>query len=124
MLRIDSEKTIEITRGDSATLTISAKDKSGEQYTFVNGDVIHLRVYEKGNTSNVVLDKFVTVNESTTSVAINLTHEDTTIGDLIDKPVTYSYEVEESTSHTTIIGHTQEEGAKKFILLPEAKEEE
>ena len=58
-------------------------------------------------------------------MSIPITSTDTTIGDYIDKKVTYWYEVEinPDINGYTIIGY-DENGPKKFILLPEGVRDE
>lgn len=124
MLKIDSDKTIHITRGDSGTLTISANNNDGTEYAFQTGDIVRLKVMNKNNVSDIVLtiDKTATAGEKTVDISFN--SEDTRIGELINKPVTYWYEVELNPDNNgnTIIGY-DEDGAKLFILYPEGKDE-
>lgn len=121
MFEIDTDKTIHLTRGDIATIEVSATDKDTDSpYTFNEGDVVRLTVCEKGGYENVVLRKDVTVGEVTKTVDIDLNSEDTKIGEIINKPTKYWYEVElnPDTAPQTIVGH-DEDGAKLFILYPE-----
>src|SRR5574344_767540 len=124
MLKIDSEKKIHITRGDSGTITITAKDNDGTDHTFEVNDVIRLKVVDKNDMSTIVLTKDTTVATQGTSVDIELQSTDTRIGELINKPVTYWYEVELNPdgNSNTIIGY-DDDGPKEFILYPEAKGE-
>lgn len=123
MLKIDSEKTIHCTRGDAGTIVITANDNGGNPYTFQVNDTIRLKVMEKNNPSSILLNKEVKVLETSTSVSVSLTSSETKIGDLINKPSTYWYEVElnPDTSCNTLIGY-DEDGAKLFMLYPEANE--
>lgn len=124
MFDILSDKTICITRGDIAVLDISAIKKEGQEaeeaYSFVSGDIVRLTVVEKGKYSNVVLIKDVEVKAETTTVSIDLESADTRIGDIINKPVDYWYEIElnPDTAPQTIIGHDGD-GPKIFRLYPE-----
>lgn len=124
MLHYDSsKKQIQINRGDSATLIVTAKDKTGEPYTFQIGDAVKFKVTEAKNEDSIILQKETTIDEEVTSVAIMLTSEDTKIGNLINKPVTYWYEISvESTGGEvqTIIGYDAK-GPKEFVLNPEAR---
>lgn len=122
MLKIDSEKKIHVTRGDSGTIVITAQNSDGTDYEFVAGDVIRLRVMEKKNVTNTVLLIDVEVKENSKSVDMGINSEETRIGDYINSPVTYWYEVElnPETNSTTIIGY-DEDGAKEFILYPEGR---
>lgn len=121
MVRIDNEYNIDVTRGDIMSFQIKAVDKFGNFYMFQQGDVVRFKVTEKGNVENVLLQKDVDVIEETSEVELFIDGSDTKIGDFINKPVKYWYEVElnPDTAPQTIIGYTQEEGAKIFTLLPE-----
>lgn len=122
MFKIEG-KTVHITRGDTGTLRISAKNSDNTSYTFQVGDVLRLNVFKKKDCGCVELTKDVTVATSGTTVDISLTSEDTTIGEVISKPSTYWYEVilNPETVEQTIIGYDLN-GEKDFILYPEAKE--
>ena len=122
MLKIDSEKKIHITRGDSGTIVITAQNSDGSDHEFVAGDVVRLRVMEKRNVTNTVLTVDVVVTENSTSVDMGLNSDQTRIGGYINSPVTYWYEVElnPETNSTTIIGY-DDEGEKEFILYPEGR---
>lgn len=113
MFKIDSEKNIEINRGDRGTIKI--KNKSGN---FAIGDKIKFSVVNKKDYSEVVLQKTITVMEESEYVYLTLTKEDTTIGDIISKPVKYNYEIEYNGDNTAI-GYDEDKG-KQFILYPEA----
>lgn len=118
MQKIDGT-TIKLNRGDVLSLSLSVKNQDGTDYIFHSGDKVVFSIYEKGKMSgNAVFLKEINVTEDVNLVSIDLTSEDTKIGDLIDKPVTYWYEVELNNQYT-IIGYDDEEGAKQFILYPE-----
>ena len=120
MFTIDSDLTIHLTRGDIAPIEISAKMSEEEYYTFQIGDVVRFKVFEKSKVSNIVLAKEVLVNKESTIIDICLESEDTKIGDLINKPKDYWYEVEVNpdTSPRTIVGYDKK-GPKVFRLYPE-----
>lgn len=122
MFKIENKK-IHITRGDIALIEIKVQNDDGSDYIFQKDDVIQLNVFKSKDCSCVVLTKRVTVEDQTTSVNISLTSKDTTIGELINKPVKYWYEVilNPDNEEQTIIAY-DEEGAKEFWLYPEAKE--
>lgn len=124
MLKIDNEKRISITRGDSGTITITANDSDGSTHNFSIGDILRLKVMMKGDVSNIVLTKDVTAVAAGTSVDMALTSTDTLIGELINKPVTYWYEIElnPGLNSNTIICY-DEDGPKEFVLYPEASGE-
>ncbi len=122
MFSINNDKSIYITRGDIATIEISAYVSEDEMYTFKVGDVIRLKVFEKKRCDVVVLSKDVVIKSETTEVSISLSSADTRIGDLINKPVDYWYEVEinPDTTPQTIIGYDMD-GPKIFRLFPEGE---
>lgn len=119
MFYISDDLTINITRGDSAVLSVSATI-TDTSYEFKPDDVIRLKVFARKDCSDVVLQKDITVTEATSAVEIALTSEDTTIGEVISKPTDYWYEVElnPETKPQTIIGY-DDNGAKVFKLFPE-----
>lgn len=119
------ENKIHLTRGDAAIIEVKAKNSDETDYIFKKSDVVRLNIFKSKDCSSVILTKDVTVNDERLSVDISLTSEDTTIGDLINKPVKYWYEVvlNPGTSEQTIIAYDLE-GPKEFYLYPEAKEEE
>lgn len=119
MFYISDDLTINITRGDSAVLSVSATI-SGTSYEFKPDDVIRLKVFARKDCSDVVLQKDITVTEATSAVEIALTSGETTIGEVISKPTDYWYEVElnPETKPQTIIGY-DDNGAKVFKLFPE-----
>ena len=126
MFKIESDtKQIKLTRRDIATIEVKANNEDGTEYTFVTGDVVRFKVFQKSDCGCVVLKKDVTVEKETTAVAINLTSEDTKIGGLINKPVDYWYEIElnPDTKPQTIVGY-DDAGAKIFTLYPEGSDEE
>ena len=120
MFSINDDKSIHLTRGDIAVIEVGASSSETEDYTFKTGDIVRIRVFEKNHHENVVIQKDVTVESETTSVDISLYKEDTKIGELINKPKDYWYEVElnPDTSPQTIIGYDAG-GPKLFRLYPE-----
>lgn len=110
--------TIEVNRGDELNLNLSLKLDSGEDYTFEEGDKVVFSLYEKGKMSdNAILIKEVDATPEETSLEISLTSNETKIGEMINKPVEYWYEIELNDRYT-VIGY-DDKGAKKFILYPE-----
>lgn len=110
--------TIEVNRGDELNLNLSLKLDSGEDYTFEEGDKIVFSLYEKGKMSdNAILIKEVDATPDTTNLEISLTSNETKIGEMINKPVEYWYEIELNDRYT-VIGY-DDKGAKRFILYPE-----
>lgn len=113
---------IYITRGDMLPLSISMLNQDKSQYLFKAGEVIGFKVIEKENMANVLVDKRFKIEEDTEFVDIDLLSEDTRIGELINEPEEYWYEIElnPDTSETnTIVGYDQKKGAPLFVLLPE-----
>lgn len=127
MLYFDrNTKQIQINRGDSIDMTITAKDTSGEDYTFQVNDVIKFKVSEAKNESNVIIEKTITIETETTEVPIYISANETKLGDYINKPITYWYEVSLEKNNgdvLTIIGYDNK-GPKEFILNPEAANKE
>ena len=120
MFTINDDLSIHLTRGDVISIEIRATTSENEDYMFQAGDVVRFKVFEKNRCDNVVLEKDVSVVSETTTVDINLTTENTRIGDLINKPKDYWYEVEVNpeTTPQTIIGYDAN-GPKIFRLYPE-----
>jgi hypothetical protein len=97
---------------------LSLSNSDGTPYTFNDGDKIVFSVYNKNKMSEgAVLLKEISVEGSQQSVEIVCTKEETKIGDLINKPVEYWYEIELNNEHT-VIGY-DEDGAKILMLFPE-----
>lgn len=119
MFSINSDKTINVTRGDTAVFSVSAKTGNTD-YSFKVGDVIRLKIFAKKDCSDVVLIKDTAVSEETSAVEISLDSKDTKLGEIINKPKDYWYEVElnPETKPQTIVGY-DENGAKIFRLYPE-----
>lgn len=120
MLIIDG-KTIKFSRGDEITINFSCKDKDGNDYVFSPGETVQFRIFPtKGYDSDAVLTKQIEVDEEQTVVPINLTSQETMIGEKINAPVIYWYEISINEDNT-VIGY-DEESAAKLYLLP-AREE-
>lgn len=125
MFKVKEDLSIHITRGDIGLLEITAKNEDGSDYIFKVNDVIRLGIFEKKKFDSIKKQKDITIQEETTTVKISLNKEDTTIGDIINTPVDYWYEIQlnPETNPQTIIGY-DEYGAKIFRLYPEGVEEE
>lgn len=122
MIIVNEDRSVYVTRGDSAMFTVSA-DVDGERLTFKPGDLVRLKVFEKKNANNVVLQKDFPIEALTEIVTIYLTSADTKIGSVISKPVVYWYEIELNpfTYPQTIVGYDND-GAKIFKLFPEGRD--
>lgn len=119
MLTIEG-KQINITRGDTGTIKIKTKTSDG-YYTFSPNDVIEFKVYSKrAYQEQPVIYKSITIQEETQEVEIDLTSDDTRIGDIINKEKEYWYEVQLN-GNITLIGY-DDLGASIFMLLPEGSE--
>jgi len=122
MIKYDSgTKQIQINRGDATTLNVTAKDKNKNPYTFKVGEIVGLKITSKKDEEDIIFHKTVEVEEETNVVSIPITTAEMKIGEIINKPATYWYEVyiDSSGEVQTIIGY-DEDGAKEFVLNPEA----
>lgn len=118
MIEIDDDKTIYLNRGDRATIELSANNKT---YTFKPNDIIKLRIYSKnGYNKKPMLEKAYKVDEETNQVRLELDEKDTEFCPQINKPSIFWYDISLNET-STIIGFNEEEGAKKFVILPAKK---
>ena len=114
-------KTIKFSRGDDITINFGCKDKQGNSYTFQIGETIQFRIFDKQGYDKVaILSKEITIDEETTTVPINLTSQDTMIGEEINSAVKYWYEISINEDNT-VIGFDNA-GPAILYLLP-AREE-
>ena len=125
MFTVNDDLSIYATRGDTVFFTVMAEDEAGATYFFEAGDVLRIKVFQKKNANNVVLEKCFPITAKTDRYTILLTEEDTKFGDVISKPVDYWYEIELNpfTNPQTIIGY-DDDGPKVFKLFPEGKDSE
>lgn len=116
----NNDWSIFLTRGDIAFIELNGKLAETDDYEFKSGDVVRFRVMEKGKCDVIVLSKDVEVTKPSLSVTIALSSEDTRIGEPINKPKDYWYEVElnPDTRPQTMIGYDTA-GPKIFRLYPE-----
>lgn len=115
MFKIEN-KNIYLTRGDAISIIVANNSD-----TFKVDDYLEIHVYEQGDASRVVLSKRTDVNEETTTVTINLTSEETRLGDFLKNGTrVYWYEIELN-GDTTLVGYDNN-GPKLFTLWPEAME--
>lgn len=109
---------IKLNRGDTLNINLTIKKEDGTDYSFEEGDKITFSIYNKGKLNEkAVLLKEVQATPGTTSVNIYCTNEETKIGDLINKPIDYWYEIELNNEYT-ILGY-DDDGAKLLKLFPE-----
>lgn len=122
MFIIDSNKTIHLTRGDIATISVSASEATNPDalYIFKPGDIVRFMVLKKKDCNSILLSKCVEVLEDTEVVDITLATEDTKTFNALNKPEDYWYEIElnPDTEPQTIVGYDQD-GPKIFRLYPE-----
>ena len=52
MLVIHDDNSIYLTRGDIASIQITALNSSGEEYMFKSGDIVRFSIFEKGRYEN------------------------------------------------------------------------
>ena len=124
MFKINKD-TIKITKGDYGLIGVTAESEDGTDYTFHIGDQLRLAIYEKKNYDNVILEKIIDVDEETQEVEIELTPTETKIGETINKPIEYWYEISLNPNGNTqtIVGY-DDSGAKVFKLYPEGVEDD
>ena len=124
MFVIDKDtKQINLTRGDVAAILVNAM-KDGEEYKFQPDDIVRFKVFKAKDCNCVEMQKDTLVTEETTTVNISLSGEDTKIGDIVNKPTKYWYEIELNPDKApqTIVGYDLD-GEKIFMLYPEGDEE-
>lgn len=124
MFAVNSDGSIHATRGDIGSFEVGIKLSESIDYVFKSGDVVRFNVHERKHPERVVLDKRVLVESEVSTIVISLSREDTKIGDLINKPVVYWYEIElnPDTAPQTFIGYDTD-GPKEFVLYPEGADE-
>ena len=109
-------KNIYLNRGDAITIAIVNNSD-----TFKANDYIKFRVCEQGNLLNVLLTKTVNITTAASEVLIQLTSEETRIGEPIKNgSQIYWYEIELN-GDTTLVGYDNN-GPKLFTIWPEAVE--
>ena len=119
LVKIDNtEKTIELSRGDAVTIGLKIPLDSKTNYEFQTGDIIKLRIYEKnGYTQETKLEKDFEVSEPTEIVNIILEEEDTMFAPISNKTIEYWYDISLN-EDKTIIGYTKEDGPRLFLIDP------
>ena len=76
MYKIDGT-TIKLTRGDIASIGITAKNEDGTDYVFQVNDIVRFKVFEKKSCENIKIQKDITLTEETAIAEINLDKDDT-----------------------------------------------
>ena len=121
MFVVNADKSIFVTRGDAGTITFGSKVAGADSFVFEPGDVVRLKVFKKKQHDAIVIQKDVVIDTTTTETTIELTSSDTKVGDIINKPVDYWYEIEinpDTSATITPIGYDSD-GPKIFRLFPE-----
>lgn len=114
MFKIEN-KNMYLNRGDAIAITINCNE------VFSVGDIIKFSICKRGDYSNIIFQKTFTVEEESSSFPIDLTSDETRLGSPLKNQATiYWYEIELN-GDTTLIGF-DEDGAKEFVLFPEATE--
>jgi len=124
MIKVDNNtKTISINRGDdNVSFNFSIPIDSTTNYTFKTTDVIKFGVYTaKKLEDKALILKEIHNDEEKEVITITLSKQDTSIGDIENKPVKCWYEIQ--LNDDTIIGF-DEKGAKEFIVYPEGSDEQ
>lgn len=114
------DTTIKLTRGDAASIEIAMTDNGGDTATFHTGDIVRFSVIQRKNHSNILLSKDIVVETESETVTFTFTSEETRLGEVINKPIDYWYEVQVNPDSfaQTIIGY-DDNGPKIFRLYPE-----
>lgn len=124
MFVVKDDMSIYVTRGDICFFAVSAETSEGNPFTFMEGDILRLKISTKKDCEDVVLVKDYTVESDCESMVISLTGKDTKIGPVISKPVVYWYEIclNPETNPQTLVGYDDKDGPKLFQLLPEGRD--
>lgn len=114
----NDDLSIHCTRGDAISFILP------REHQMSAGDIVRFQVFKKKDCAEVVLRKDFAIEIATGTIEITLSGADTKIGDVINKPTDYWYEVEVNPGEAsnTIVGY-DEEGAKLFRLYPEGSDD-
>lgn len=112
-------KQIMVTRGSQCTITLKVNPKEiTEDTVFKVGDKVSFAVYEQKKLNQPpLLYKIIEINNDSNVVDIPLTSDDTKIGEMVNKPIKYWYEIELN-DKITLVGYDNN-GPKIFVLYPE-----
>lgn len=117
MQKIDGT-TIKLNRGDELNINLTIKKDDGSDYVFQVGDIISFAIYkQKDLNGKALLLKEIEISSETSNVEISLTNDETKLGNIINQPMDYWYEIELNNKYT-VIGY-DEDGAKIIRLYPE-----
>ncbi len=123
MFIVYDDMTISLNRGDVGVIPVPQSKDGDYGYSIAAGDVLRIRVFPKKKCEEVALVKDFLVETATSVIKLELDGTDTKIGDIINKPTAYWYEIElnPDTHPQTIIGYN-EDGPKIFMLYPEGND--
>ena len=123
MFKIDKDtKEISITRGTTGTIGLKLKDKITKEPMILKvDDIVRIKIFERKGCNRVLFEKDVKIKEETDMLKIQLLSSETKIGELINKPKKYWYEIElnPDTEFTQSLVSYDEDGEKIFMLYPE-----
>lgn len=107
------------------TTDVDKKTLTLQLHKFKPEDIVRFKVFKAKDCGCVEIQKDFKVTEETTKVKITLEKGETKIGDVINKPTKYWYEIElnPDTKPQTVIGYDQD-GEKLFILYPEGSDKQ
>ncbi len=120
MFIVYEDMSISLNRGDVGVIPVPQSKDGDYGYSISAGDILRIRVFPKKKCEEVALVKDFLVETATSVIELELDGTDTKIGDIINKPTTYWYEIElnPDTHPQTIVGYN-EDGPKIFMLYPE-----
>ena len=120
MFIVYEDMSVSLNRGDVGVIPVPQSKDGDYGYSISAGDILRIRVFPKKKCEEVALVKDFLVETATSVIELELDGTDTKIGDIINKPTTYWYEIElnPDTYPQTIVGYN-EDGPKVFMLYPE-----
>ena len=120
-MRIIDGNHIKINRGNALPLKLVIPISHTENYVFQVGDEVMFGIYKsRGMSDSALLLKTYTIEEETEEFEFTISAEEMKIGELINKPTDYWYEIELN-GEQTVLGY-DEDGAKIITLYPEGSE--
>ena len=120
---IDEYGNITTLWGDWLPLTIEPTNEDDTPYIFKDEDIVRFRIIKKKDCNCVELQKDFEPTVGSTSLDIDLWANEMEIGDVINKPITYWYEVilnPDTKYELTIIGYKKYE--KTLTLTPKGRD--
>lgn len=114
MLSIDYDNKIQLTKGDSAYITVSLTGLDGNPYDMVSGDMLALTVRKKAEDASPVL---LQVTSDTNTIMLKPAQTAQL------HPGNYSYDIQLTTAAGdvfTVVGATKQVSSlNNFVILPE-----